>query len=62
MSHRVSAPEAWKKSLSLGLNPSIDLCCGSYLVDSMSDLCTSVASSRQVMMHIDFAGSTLASD
>jgi hypothetical protein len=54
--------EKEQKSLSLGLNPSIDFCSGSYLVDSMSDLCTSVASSRQVMKHIDFAGSTLASD
>jgi hypothetical protein len=50
-----------RKSLGLGLNPSIDFCCGCYLVDGMSDLCTSIVSARQVMMHIDFARSSLTS-
>jgi len=50
-----------EKDLCFGLNPSIDFCCGSYLANGMSDLCTSVVSARQVMMHIDFAGSSLTS-
>jgi hypothetical protein len=48
-----------EKGLGFGLNPRIDFCCGSYLVDGMSDLCTSVVSAGQVVMQTDLVGSSL---
>jgi hypothetical protein len=51
LSHRVFGSEGLEKGLGLGLNPSIDFCCGSYFVDGMSDLCTSVVSANQALAH-----------
>ena len=59
MSHRMFGSGGLEKGLCFGLNPRINFCCGSYFVDGMSDLCTNVVSARQVVMHIDFAGSSL---
>jgi hypothetical protein len=59
LSHRVFGSEVWEKAWASDFNPRIDFCCGSYIVDGMSDLRTNVVSARQMVMHIDFARSSL---
>ena len=52
MSHRVFGSGGLEKGLRFQLNPSIDFCCGSYLVDGMSDLCTNVVSARHFLQEL----------
>jgi hypothetical protein len=60
--HRVFGSGGLGKGLGFELNPRIDSCSVSYhLVDGMSNLCKNGVSARQVVMHIDFAGSSLTS-
>jgi hypothetical protein len=53
LSHRVFRSGGLEKRLRFGLNPNIDLCCGSYFVNGTSDCCTSVVSARLVETHTD---------
>jgi hypothetical protein len=61
LSHRVFGFGGLEKGLRFGLNPRIDFCSRSYLVDGISDLRTNVVSAGQVVMHTDIVGSSLTS-